>query len=382
VTARVLAALALGVALAGCAAGGKTAPNAPAPAVVAPLTTTLGTARATWVIVPMGHLSDPVNTFWQVFVLPKSGRSWALVTPPGVADNGGLVAAATGTGQLVIGFRPSQDLSFSPLAITTDDGKIYQPDLITGGLANLPDALSTATNGDTAALVNRGATVLGRTGGTADWHQLATLTSLAASASGRACGANRITAVAVTDAETYLGLACNTDGTVGLIQLSGSSFQRVEIALPGALADDKVEVLRLIGSGDRLSALLRLTAAGLTTYAAAWTTPQHPTWTLSPTLSQQGPLISTTGTATGGMAILTRTPASGLALALIQPGDSAWAQLPTPPPSTVTVAVSGGRVDALTVDSSRFTDYTFNRATRAWEQSQVINVTIPYGSSN
>ena len=224
-TARVLAALALGVALAGCAGGGKAASKAPIPVVLTPLATTLGTARATWVIVPMGHLNDPLNTFWQVFVLPKSARSWELVTPPGVADNGGLVAAATNYGKLLIGFRPSQDLSFSPLAITTDDGKTYQPDLITGGLANLPDALSTATNGDTAALVNRGATVLGRTGRAAEWHQLATLTSLAASPAGRACGADRITAVAVTDAGTYLGLACNRDGTVGLVKRAATSFQ-------------------------------------------------------------------------------------------------------------------------------------------------------------
>ena len=82
------------------------------------------------------------------------------------------------------------------------------------------------------------------------------------------------------------------------------------------------------------------------------------------------------------MAILTGTPASGLALASVQAGDSAWTYLPTPPPATVTVAISGGRVDAITANSTRFTDYTLNRATRRWNQAQVINVPIPYGSSN
>ena len=33
-------------------------------------------------------------TFWEVFVRPATSSTWRLVTPPGVADNGGLVAAA------------------------------------------------------------------------------------------------------------------------------------------------------------------------------------------------------------------------------------------------------------------------------------------------
>ena len=31
---------------------------------------------------------------WEVFVRPAKSSTWQLVTPPGVADNGGLVAAA------------------------------------------------------------------------------------------------------------------------------------------------------------------------------------------------------------------------------------------------------------------------------------------------
>ena len=42
-------------------------------------------------IVAMGTLSDPINTFWQLFFRPNSTSRWTLATPPGVADNGGLV---------------------------------------------------------------------------------------------------------------------------------------------------------------------------------------------------------------------------------------------------------------------------------------------------
>src|ERR1019366_4915858 len=46
--------------------------------------------------------------------------SWKLVTPVAVADNGGLVVATTGPQSLVTGFRPSQDLTFSPITATSD----------------------------------------------------------------------------------------------------------------------------------------------------------------------------------------------------------------------------------------------------------------------
>src|SRR4029079_13829265 len=36
------------------------------------------------------------NNFWQLLVRPAAGQAWRLATPPGVADNGGLVATAPG----------------------------------------------------------------------------------------------------------------------------------------------------------------------------------------------------------------------------------------------------------------------------------------------
>ena len=62
------------------------------------------------------------ENFWQVFVRPAGAAAWRLATPAGVADNGGLVVASTGADALLAGFRPSQDLTFSPLAVTADAG--------------------------------------------------------------------------------------------------------------------------------------------------------------------------------------------------------------------------------------------------------------------
>ena len=77
------------------------------------------------------------TSFWQLFVRPATASRWSLVTPPGVADNGGLVAAGGGT-SLVVGFRPSQNLVFSPLATSTDAGRNWTPGLLDAGLADTP----------------------------------------------------------------------------------------------------------------------------------------------------------------------------------------------------------------------------------------------------
>ena len=139
------------VTLSACAAGGRVTPSSATPQPEPRLTATLGTTSGTWAIIPMGRLDDPANTFWQLFVLAENTSTWSLVTPVGVADNGGLVAAGTSSTKLVAGFRPSENLSFSPLASTTDNGKTYQADLLTAGLADLPDALATSVGGRAAA---------------------------------------------------------------------------------------------------------------------------------------------------------------------------------------------------------------------------------------
>ncbi len=66
---------------------------------------------------------------WQVFVRQSASPAWRLVTPPGVADNGGLVAAGTGRA-LTVAVRPSQNLTFSPLAVSTDGGARWSTALV------------------------------------------------------------------------------------------------------------------------------------------------------------------------------------------------------------------------------------------------------------
>jgi hypothetical protein len=115
--------------LAGCASAGTHAAAAPSVAAAsAPLATSMATSSsaasggAAWAILPMGGAAADENQFWELFTRQAGNDQWQLVTPPGVADNGGLVATGAGA-SVTVAFRASQGLTFSPLAATTNGGK-------------------------------------------------------------------------------------------------------------------------------------------------------------------------------------------------------------------------------------------------------------------
>ena len=124
------------------------------PPLTAPLSTSLVTAQGTWAVTVMGG-RDADDRFWQLFFRPATSGRWSLVTPQGVADNGGLVAAGGGA-YLVVGFRPSQNLVFSPLATSTDTGRNWTPGLLDAGLADTPGAIAVGPSGRTLALLRDG----------------------------------------------------------------------------------------------------------------------------------------------------------------------------------------------------------------------------------
>ena len=143
--------------LAACGSAGRPAagPASPATEPTAPLATSLSSASGTWVTVPMGETSDPLNTYWQLLYLGAGAANWIVRTPPDVADNGGLVMGQTNDG-LDVAFRPSNQLRFTPLAVTTDGGATYTPGLVPVALADVPDALSINAAGQASVLADSG----------------------------------------------------------------------------------------------------------------------------------------------------------------------------------------------------------------------------------
>ena len=82
---------------AGCGSTPAAAPGSAAAPAPPPLATSFAVGTgASWAVVEMGGPAAQHNNFWELFVRPAGAARWRLVTPAGVADNGGLVVAAAG----------------------------------------------------------------------------------------------------------------------------------------------------------------------------------------------------------------------------------------------------------------------------------------------
>ena len=153
----------------------------------APISASTTTPTGSSVLFAMGHLDQPENTFWELFLRPAASSSWVLQTPPGVASNGGLVSAASPSGQWTVGFLISAFLKFSPLAQSADGGTSWSTGELPSPLTSAPDALAVGSTGDVLALVGTGSQrVLQTTGDLSAWNTVTTRRTLKAAAS--SCG--------------------------------------------------------------------------------------------------------------------------------------------------------------------------------------------------
>jgi hypothetical protein len=381
-----LAAIAVTTAcVAGCSSTASHPVAAGPPAVTAPLDTSAAAPGGTWAAVIMGGSSADNNAFGQLFLRLPGSSTWKLVTPPGVATNGGLVlagrAGSPASRSLLAGFRPGVDLTFSPLTATTDDGTHWSPgSLLQAGLADAPDALAAAPgSGPLLALAQGGLAEQSGNNGTT-WTQLATERSLAASVPGRRCGLTTLTAVSFTPSGTPLVAGtCARAGVSGVFARAGGTWQAAGPALPSRLAGEATEVLRLTSTPAGNAALLVAGTGNTASLLAAWTTGGSQ-WTVSAPLRLGTGTIRSTGFGPGGA--VTVTLAGGRAAAISGAG-SAWRSLPALPAGTAALA-SGprGSLDALTVTSGvKLTDWRLDAAEGTWAKAQAITVPIQYGSS-
>jgi len=378
--------------LSGCGSSAtRTDLTASPPAMVARLDTAVSGSQGTWAVLAMGDIGQLDDTFWQSFYLPPTGGRWALRTPPGVADNGGLVIASRGA-QLVTGFLPSNLLRFAPLALTSDEGKTYAPALLPDALADVPDALSFSTTGTAVALT--GEEVVAASAGLSSWSPLITSSAIGASAAGASCGLQRLTAVVATPASVVVGADCSHTSMAGVFAVGTARGTRATAqptlagpTLPAGARPAAIDVLRLVPYKAGLALLMASNPGPRPTYRAAWESTLAGPWTLGPALPSW-PLVSTSVTAAGGFVILTGgAPSSGsgggpLGAATIGPGQASWSILPTPPATTaaLVVTVPPGGTEALGVDSATFSDYRLTAG--RWAPAQTIAVPIAFGSSS
>jgi hypothetical protein len=367
--------------VAGCASPpAPLPPPAPAAPPARSLNTSLDTTAGTWAAIVMGGSAAQYNAFWQLFIRPAAGTRWKLVTPPGTADNGGLVMAANSGSSLVTGFRPSQDLTFSPLIQTSDSGQAWSSlNPLDAALASTPDALAVQPrSGQLLALLAGGTAEQAPSGGTT-WSVLATRQVLVATPPGQRCGLTAITAVSYTPAgNPVLAGACARPGTTGIFTTDGRTWQAAGPAMPADLAGRDVTVRRLTRTAQGITALLTAGTGTGASLLAAWSADgSH--WTLSPALPLHGADLASASFGPSSTIAITTTANRGLTIT----AGASWQPLPSLPPGTATLAPApGSTTQALAVDRGTLVIWQYTARQATWTKAQVLTVPVPYGSSS
>jgi hypothetical protein len=374
----------LAATVAGCSSSGGTpstaaadGPSAPGPII--PLASSAVVSTTTWATLAMGHLDDPLNTFWQLLAL-SGGPSWQLATPPGAATNGGLVATA-GSASLLAGIEPSVDLTFSPLASSTDQGSTWSEGLLPSGLAPVPDALAQGAGESIALLRRGGGAVVATAGNLSAWKPVATARSLRGDPALAGCHLGSLTAVDL-DAlgATTVGASCARGGQAGVFVASATGWLSAGPGIPG-VSSGPTEVIRLVQTAAGTSALVSAGSGRATRLFALWSGNGLRSWTVSAGLALgRGRLASTGVTGAGGFVIAVAGPGGRHAASVISPSTGSWERLAPLPPDTESVtATPEGGFDALASHQSALVVYGLGNT--GWGRIQTLRVDIQYGSS-
>jgi hypothetical protein len=381
---RLRAAAAAGlIGLASLAAGCGTAvrPGAisqdqPRPLSLATATTTAG---GTWAVVVVGGSAAQHNNFWQLLVRPPASQDWRLVTPPGVASNGGLLIAPLRGASLVAGFRPSQGLIFTPLASTDNDGAGWSAGVADAALADGPDAMAAdAASGKLLALATNGSIQLGDADGTS-WTTIAGRHALTGQATTRGCRLSLLTGVAFDgDGAPLAAGDCREPGVAGIYRYAAGRWQAAGPALAPAFADDQISVLAITSPAGHPVALLQAGAGASARLLAASLTGSG--WSVSAPARLGGRSVSSLATSDDGSLAVLLT--GGRALSLTGQGKP-WQVLAGLPAKTQALAFGpGAQLEAVAPGRTTVSFLAYQASSTTWTLAQKLKVPVQFGSSS
>ena len=180
-----------------------------------------------------------------------------------------------------------------------------------------------------------------------------------------------------------MGASCSKPGSVGLFEYTKGVWHSFAPRLPTSTSHATVQVVRLLSLNGTVSAIVAVHAGSDVKLIATRYLPRRNLWELSAALGMPGSAqVLSSGTTSGGVFVALSSGKSARVEVETTPSGS-WAQLPTVPDGTETIAfASNGRVDALVSRDSALADYTLDVSDGRWELAQVINVPIQYGSSS
>ncbi len=353
------------------------------------LATSVQTSAGTWATVPMGHLDQPLNTFWQLFYRASGTSSWSNATSMlAVATNGGLIIATPDGQSVEVGIRPANRLTFSTLLTASPTQSSWTTGVLPAGLAADNSALATdPLSGSSAALLNDGAGVraVSSARGLSTWRTLTTEGTLASSAAGRHCGLESITAVGYDGTQAMIGGGCRHAGTVGIFSQSGDRWRLVGPTLPPQLDPGSVDVISLKQTSEGMSTILAVTSVKEgTSLVAAWAG-SGGQWSVSGALrlSSSQRVLSIGPASDVGMFVLLAESGGSEEADVVGGPDVSWQLLPALPGGTSTLAFGpANAVDALAVNDTAFADWHLSPGSSHWAKGQAISVPIEFGSSD
>jgi len=352
------------------------------------LATSVQTSAGTWATVPMGHLDQPLNTFWQLFYRASGTATWSNATSTlALATNGGLIITTPDSQSVEVGIRPANRLTFSTLLTASPTQSSWTTGLLPAGLAADNSALATdALNGSSAALLNEGDSVraVSSAHGLSTWRSLTTEAVLASSSAGRQCGLRSITAVGYDGTQALIGGGCRHADTVGLFSRSGDRWRLVGPTLPRQLDLGSVDVISLKQTSEGISTILAVTSVKEgTSLVAAWAG-SGGQWSVSGALRlRSSQRVLSIGPASGvGMFVLLAGSGGSEEADLVGGPVDSWQLLPTLPGGTSTLAFGpANAVDALAVNDTAFANWHLSPGSSHWAKGQAISVPIEFGSS-
>ena len=336
----------------------------------------------------MGNLSDPSNTFWELFHTVPGSSHWSLVTPPGVADNGGLIETAS-AGAAVVGVLPSALLRFSPLAQSSDGGASWVPAFLPGALSPVPDALAyeSGSPGGAIALVSGDRALRGPIG-LSSWSPLVTTATL--SRVSPDCGVVGLDgATLLPGGAPLIATGCRRGGRIGLFTQTTASWHSAGFTLGGSFRGAATTVLRVQSTTEATTVLALVSRGGRRGLVALWQSGSAPWAVTRPLALRSGTSVrSTAVNATGVISVLLGGGAGGTGEAVDVAPAGTWKRLPRLPARTAALALPAGGldssppdIDAFTVHGESLGVYGLASSGEAWVQIQSSQVALAYGSS-
>lgn len=349
-----------------------------------PLAGGVSDGLVTVAVVPMGHLNDPANTFFQTFTSTQTAPSWTASTPSGIATNGGIAVGGPTHG--AVGVFPFYALKLSAVnglqgGVPTGYGEAIS------ALAPVPSAIAHNPQSGALAYVTAKGTILEQTSISAPLQTVTTRNDLRSMSGASACNIQAVTAVAFSaTGRLGIGVRCAKAGTTAvLLATSPSSFQMISASNLGVNT-----VVRLDSSGSGFLALLRTGGMHAVIRAVSVGGIDGATVVASRPFPIMNYTLRSTAVATGGSegssAIVTLAGTKHAQVIILRPASAnvlIASFLPLSTQAVVSTAPSNDVASGLTAFEVKngTAELATYGANGQWSLTATKKVVIPYGSS-